>query len=351
MRPSSEDQPADRPSTADITAASQRIDGRAVRTPLLVSEPMSDRAGSTMLIKAEHRQRTGSFKIRGALNKTFALPEGQAAGGVITASSGNHGIGVATAAAARGIPCAVYLPREASAAKVAAIGRLGADIVTVDDTDTAAAEVAARAAARSQGVTYISPYNDPDIIAGQGTIGLEILEDLPGTGVSGADAVVVAVGGGGLISGIATWVTEFSPATAIVGASPRNDQAMAASVAAGAIIDPPASPTYSDGTAGAVEAGAITFPICRDLVSTWMTVTESEIAGAVADMIDDHHELVEGAAGVALAAAARYGADHPGSTVVVVTCGANVSSTALRRMLAQAAEREHDEPRPGGTSR
>lgn len=318
---------------AAIEAAADRIEGHAIRTPLVLSEPLSERTGATIAIKAEHRQRTGSFKLRGALNKTFSLPDELASIGVITASSGNHGIGVATAAASRGIPCTVYLPSGAAPPKKAAIARLGANIVTVDDTDTAMAETAARAASTEQGVTYISPYNDPEIVAGQGTIGLELLADAEAAGLSSIDAVVAAVGGGGLISGIASWVKQHSPETVIVGASAENDQAMAASVAAGRIFEPPATATYSDGTAGAVEADAITFPICSALVDRWLAISEAEIAGAVTDMISDHHELVEGAAGLALAAARRYGQENPGAAIVVVACGANISPDALRRML------------------
>lgn len=318
---------------AEIARAAERIRGHAERTPLIISEPISERCGATVAIKAEHRQRTGSFKLRGALNKTLWLSDAAAVGGIVTASSGNHGIGVATAAAIRDIPCTVYLPSGAAAPKVAAISRLGATIMTVDETDTAYAEVAARAAAIDRELTYISPYNDPQIIAGQGTIGLELLEDAERAGLGSVDAVIASVGGGGLISGIASWVTRNSPTTKMIGASPQNDQAMADSIAAGKIVELPALPTYSDGTAGAVEPEAITFPICAALIDEWIAITEAEIANSVVAMIDDHHELVEGAAGVALAAAERYGAEHPGSTIIVVSCGANLSSATLRRIL------------------
>jgi threonine dehydratase len=319
-----------------VAAAARRVAGRVLRTPLLPAEAMSERTGAEVLIKAEHRQLTGSFKLRGATNIIEALDDDQARIGVITASSGNHGIGTATAARRRGVPCTVYLPRDASPSKVAAIGRLGATIVTVDDPDTAAAERAARAAAVREGRRYVSPYNDPLIVAGQGTVAVEIVEERDGPGRGPVDAVVVAVGGGGLVSGIGTWLADRWPDTLLIGASPANDDAMAASVAAGAIIDIEASPTFSDGTAGGVEPGAITFELCRRLVDRWVTVTEAEIAGAVRAMIDDHHELVEGAAGVALAAAERHAAAHPGSTVVAVSCGANVSSATLARMLDAA---------------
>ncbi len=319
-----------------VAAAARRIGGHAVRTPMIAAHPLSERCGATVLLKAEHRQRTGSFKLRGALNTIFSLGEEEAARGVVTASSGNHGIGAATAAAIRGVECTVYLPSGASTSKVNAIGRLGATIVTVDSTDAVEGELAARRSAADKGLTYISPYNDHRIIAGQGTVGLEIVEDWDAAANGPLDAVVVAVGGGGLISGVATAIKHHLPEVAIIGASPANDPAMIASIEAGRIIEPAASATFSDGTAGAVEAGAITFDLCLELVDHWMTVTEQEIATAVTAMIDDQHELVEGAAGVALAAAQRWGHDHPGANIVVVTCGANVSSDALKAMLAVA---------------
>ncbi len=338
----------DHPSTAGaelvtyetVAAAAGRIEGHAVRTPIVPAHSLSDRCGATVMLKSEHRQRTGSFKLRGALNTIFSLTEDEAARGVVTASSGNHGIGAATAAASRGVDCTVYLPSGASSSKVSAIDRLGASIVTVDSTDAVEGERAARQAAADNGQSYISPYNDHRIIAGQGTVGLEIVEDW-NVEVDGAlDAVVVAVGGGGLISGVATAIKHHLPDVTIVGASPANDPAMVASIEAGRIIEPPASTTFSDGTAGAVEAGSITFGLCVDLVDHWMTVPEQEIATAVTAMIDDQHELVEGAAGVALAAAERWGHEHPATNIVVVTCGANVSSAALRAMLAEAQSPE-----------
>lgn len=328
----------DLPRANDVAAAAERVDGRVVHTPLLAAEAMSRRSGSTVLIKCEHRQATGSFKLRGATNTVQLLDQVEAEIGVVTASSGNHGIGIATAARNRGVPCTVYLPQDASATKMAAIERLGATIVTVDDPDTAAAERGARAAAERDGLSYVSPYNDPRIVAGQGTVAVELVEQFEATNDGrAADAVVVAVGGGGLISGIGTWLAERWPDTELIGASPANDSAMAASVAAGAIIEVDASPTFSDGTAGGVEEGAITFELCRRLVQRWEQVSEAEIAAAVRAMIDDHHELVEGAAGVALAAAERYATGNPGSTVIAVSCGANVTSATLARMLATTA--------------
>lgn len=317
--------------TEDIAGAADRIGPHIERTPLIVSAPMSTRTGSTVAIKAEHLQRTGSFKLRGALNRVLTASPGQ---GIVTASSGNHGIATATAAREAGVACTVFLPTGAAASKVAAIDRLGAEIVTVDSTDAFQAEVAARTAAERDGVVYVSPYNDEAVMAGQGTVGREIDADAAEAGLGRIDAVVVAVGGGGLISGVATWLTEARPGIAVIGASPANDAAMVASIAAGAIIDVEGRPTFSDGTAGGIESDSATFEVCRDRVTEWATVSEVEIADAVAAMIDDHHQLVEGAAGVALAAAERWAGANRGSTVVAVSCGANTTAANLEQMLA-----------------
>ena len=319
---------------AEIEAAAARIEPHVLRTPLLHSDPLSERHGAEIVIKSEHLQLTGSFKVRGSANFVHSLDSDLAAAGVVTASSGNHGIGVSTAAASRGISATIFLPSSASPSKVDQIRRLGAKIVTVDSTDSNVAEDAARAHAAEIGVQYVSPYNHPLIIAGQGTIGKEILED-----GGEVDAVVVSVGGGGLISGIATWIKANSPSTRIIGASALNDRAMAASIVAGSIITPHFEPTFSDGTAGGLEDGSITFDICRELVDEWVDITEEDIATAVTNMIDDHHQLVEGAAGVAIAAATAQAAVAPGSRIVAVSCGANVSSDALGRMITAATKR------------
>ena len=314
-----------------IAAAAERIGPHVDRTPLFRSDPLSERHGAEIVVKAEHLQRTGSFKVRGSANVVHSLDASLAHSGVVTASSGNHGIGVATAAASRGFACTIYLPSGAAPSKVDQIRRLGAQVEFVDDTDTSVAETTARRVAGESGRTYVSPYNDPAIVAGQGTIGKEILED-----GAAPDAVVVAVGGGGLISGIATWIKAHSPATVIVGASAANDRAMAASIDAGRIVEAPAEPTFSDGTAGGLEDDSITFDMCRTLVDEWVDIDEREIALGVATMIDDHHQLVEGSAGMAIAAAVRYADAHPGARIVTVSCGANVGSRRLAEMLRVA---------------
>jgi threonine dehydratase len=318
---------------SDIAAAAACVGPHVHTTSLSVSAPMSERTGSTVAIKAEHTQLTGSFKLRGAINKVLTLDPATRGRGIVAASSGNHGIAVATAARLADCVATIYLPAAASPAKVAEIQRRGGTIVTVGGDDAYQAEVEARAAADRDGLAYISPYNDPAVIAGQGTIGCEILEQADHAGLGPIDAVVVAVGGGGLIAGVGTWLADRSPGTSVVGASPANDAAMIASIEAGRIVDPTAEPTFSDGTAGGIEPHSVTFDLCLDLVDEWLRVPEVAIADAVVAMIDDHHQLVEGAAGVALAAANTYAERNPGSTVVAVSCGANIASSTLARIL------------------
>lgn len=320
-----------------ISVAAERIADHVFRTPLLHSKPLSERHGANVYLKSEHQQRTGSFKVRGSANLVHALSDDEARAGVVTASTGNHGIGVATAAASRGISCTIFLPSNASPSKIADIHRLGATTTLVEATDSSFAEAAARAHAAEHELAYVSPYNDPLIIAGQGTIGKEILEQAAEQELGAVDAAVISVGGGGLISGIATWLKAHSPATRIVGASALNDRAMAASVDAGQIITPEFKPTFSDGTAGGLEDDSITFDICRELIDEWVDVAELNIAQATRNMIDDHHQLVEGAAGVAISAATSWADNNPGSTVVAVLCGANVSSTTMAAMLEMAS--------------
>ncbi len=284
-----------------------------------------------LLLKCEHRQHTGSFKVRGALSALLAAGPERRERGVVTASSGNHGLGVAFALRALGGTGVVFVPEGASPVKVAAIERLGAQ-VRYAGTHTDQAEAAARQFAGEQDRDYISPYNDPDVIAGQGSIGAEIVEQ---AGDQGLDAVVVAVGGGGLVAGVAAAVKSSLPDVRVIGVSPINDAAMAASVRAGRVVPVTALPTFSDGTAGGVEADAITLPLCAELVDDWVLVTEAQIAQALRLVIDTRHELVEGAAAVAVAGALASRDQLRGTRVAVISCGANISATALGRMLSE----------------
>ncbi|GAA2793901.1 pyridoxal-phosphate dependent enzyme [Kribbella solani] len=306
-------------------------------TPFVRYDAFSDELGAELLVKCEHQQRTGSFKARGALAKVLTLTDAQRAAGVITASTGNHGLGVGNALAMLGGHGIVYLPENAAPGKVAALRRLGLEL-RAEGNDTGALELKARAYATDHGLTYVPPYNDPDVIAGQGTIAVEILDQLRTAGgqldTEELDAIVVSVGGGGLISGVAAVLKQALPGIRVYGAQPAVDDAMAASVRAGEIVQVDAQPTLSDGTAGSVEPGSITFGLCRELVDDWVLVEEDAIRAALRLVIDTEHQLIEGSAALAFAAARERRTELAGKRVAVVSCGGNMSSSTLVTALA-----------------
>jgi threonine dehydratase len=311
----------------EVEAAAIRIRPYLRRTYLEPSPVYSARTGANVWFKCENLQHTRSFKARGAVNKVMWLDDAARARGVTTASTGNHGAAVAFALGqldARGI---VFVPTTAHPAKVRMIEALGADVRAVGN-DCVEAETVARQYADEHGMTYISPYNDPQIVGGQGTIGAELAAQL-----DRIDAVFVSLGGGGLISGIAGYLKQALPGVQVIGCSPENSRVMIESVRAGAILDLPSLPTLSDGTAGGVEAGAITFDLCRQLVDSYVTVTEDEIAASLRDFIGAHHMLIEGSAAVAIAAFVRRAEEFARKNVVIVLCGANISLETLCKVL------------------
>lgn len=317
---------------AKTRAVSGRVREHAVVTPLTSWPAAADECGAQILLKCEHQQKTGSFKVRGALAKLLSLNAGQRERGVVAASSGNHGLGVAHALSVLGGTGIICVPEHASPVKVAAIRRYGVE-VRVLGREAAETEHLARLLAAEREMSYVSPYNDLDVIAGQGTVGEEIVRQLEGWPV---DAVVAAVGGGGLISGIGAAIKSALPGVRIIGASPVNDAAMAASVRAGRVVQAVSLPTISDGTAGGVEEGSITLPLCTELVDEWILVEEPEICSALRFLIDTQHQLAEGAAAMAIAAGLKAGHRSGGQAIVVVSCGANISSTVLAEAIASA---------------
>jgi threonine dehydratase len=321
-------------SPAEAAERSERVAPRLREhlplTPLVRYGAFSDELGAEVLVKSEHLQRTGSFKARGSMAKILTLTDEQRDRGVVTASTGNHGLGVGNALATLGGRGLVYLPENASPSKVAALRRLGLDL-HAEGNDSGVLEPKARAYAAEHDLTYVPPYNDPDIIAGQGTVAVEILEQLAGEPL---DAVVVAVGGGGLISGVASVLKKHLPGIRVYGASPVRDDAMAASVRAGEIVQIDAQDTLSDGTAGSVEPGSITFGLCRDLVDDWVLVSEDAISAALRMVIDTEHQLIEGSAAMAFAAARARRTELEGKRVAVVSCGGNISASTLVAALA-----------------
>jgi threonine dehydratase len=293
-------------------------------TTLEHSAFFSSLAGCEVWLKTEHLMPTGSFKVRGAANKIRALGPAARAG-VITASTGNHGQGVARAGALAGVDVTVYVSATAVRSKVAAIEALGAKVVVVDGPPLAS-ELEARRQSELQGKPYVAPYNDIDTMAGQGTIGVELSEQ-----ASDLDAVFVCVGGGGLIGGVGTALRNLSPGTRVVGVWPEASRVMLDSLLAGRIVETPEYETLSDGSAGAVEEGSVTFPVCQEVIDETVTVSEDEIARAMRLMADGERWIIEGSAGVAVAGLLQTAAEYRDKKVAVVLCGRNV---ALATFLA-----------------
>ncbi|TDJ68604.1 MAG: threonine/serine dehydratase [Planctomycetota bacterium] len=311
---------------AEVLAAEVRIAGHVRRTPVESSHFLGAAGKCHAYLKLENFQRTGSFKFRGAMNKLLALAPAERKAGIVAASTGNHGVAVACAADLLGVPAVIFAPETARSTKLEAVRDYGAEVRQVGD-DCLVTESAARAHARDESMTF-SPYNDPEVIAGQGTIGRELEQQL-----ENVDTLFVAVGGGGFVSGIGGYLKAVGRDVRVVACSPRRSAVMHDSLAAGQILDLPSEPTLSDGTAGGVEEGAITFDLCRDVIDDFVLVDEDEIADAVRSIVVHHHMLVEGAAGVAVAAFQKEREGLEGQDVVVVLCGANMDVETLKGLL------------------
>lgn len=311
----------------DIRRAHERIriDGGAVITPLEYSAGLSARAGCSVYLKGEHLQRTGSFKFRGALNSIAALNDNLP---VLAASTGNHGMGVAMAARLHRRPAVIYVPENASKLKLASIEGFGAKLVKVSG-DCLLAETQARAAAEAGEGHFISPYNDPLVMAGQGTIGLELSLQIPEL-----DAVFVSVGGGGLIGGIGTWLKAHMPRTEVVGCWAGHSPVMYRCMNAGRIVDVAEKETLSDATAGGLEQDSITLEVCKQVIDHRILVAEEDIAAAMKLLATHERYMVEGAAALALAALLKNRGRYRDKRVAVVLCGRNI---ALETFLAAVA--------------
>ncbi len=315
-----------------VTAAHKRIAPLVLETPLRRSDYLSRLVNAEVLCKLENVQITGSFKARGAASSLSLLSAAERQRGVVTASSGNHGAAVAAMLSRLGGRGIVYVPTNAPRVKVEAIRAYGVE-VRFHSEDSGECEVAALDYAKSSRLTYVSPYDDPDVIAGQGTIGAEIERQ---TGA--VDHLFVSVGGGGLTSGIAGYLKAGNPKLRVWGVSPLNDHSMRLSAAAGhAVPHFEASITLSDGTAGTVQPGAITIPLCRALVDDWPLVSEDEIASAMRAYIGHENQLIEGAAGVAIAglinAAAREPETFRSTKIALIICGGRIDPEKLITVL------------------
>jgi threonine dehydratase len=309
-----------------VIEASERIKPAVTETPV---EPFSDlapEAGVELFFKLENLQQTGSFKLRGASNKILLLSPDEASRGVIAASNGNHGLGVAAAARRAGISAEVYVSSHVSPSKARRIEEYGARIQRAGD-DPLEAELAARSAAAQQGKVFISPYNDMQVMAGQGTLAVELLRQL-----SGVDALFIAVGGGGLLGGIGAYMKYASPNTEIVGCWPENSRVLYESIKAGSILDFPEQPTLSESTAGGLESGTVTLDVCASVTDRSVLVSENEILDAMKKVRALRGWIIEGAAAVAVAAFLKEAQNYRGKKVAVVICGANVSPEVLSRL-------------------
>jgi threonine dehydratase len=313
----------------EVLQAERRIRPYIRETILEHSIWLSQAGDAQVYCKLENLQHTGSFKARGAMNKILSLPPAELARGAVAASTGNHGAAVARSLKQLNAPGIIFVTEDASPSKVAAIERLGVE-VRHRGNDCVETETLARDYADENQMTYVSPYNDPQIIAGQGTIAVELARQL-----DRIDTVFVSLGGGGLISGIAGYLKSVHPNVRVIGCSPENSQVMIQSVNAGRILITPSLPTLSDGTAGGVEAGAITFELCRHLVDDYVTITEDQIAESLQLFIDKHHMLIEGAAAVAIAAYRMMRERFAGNNVVILICGGNISLETLKKVICR----------------
>jgi len=310
---------------ADIAAAAERIADTLERTPLRLSEWLST-ADSNVFCKLECVQPTSSYKIRGGLNAVIrASDDGSADEQLVTASAGNHGRAMAYAANIYQLPLVVFVPADAPRAKVDAIRRLGADLRPCASYDDA--ERQAKAFARAGGGRFISPYSHPDVIAGAGTVGVELVAQQPAL-----DAVVVPIGGGGLVSGIGIALKALSPSTRIIGVEVAASSPFTKSLAAGHLVRIEVQPSLADGLTGNLDPETVTLDIVRQVVDEIVVVDESDLRAALAGVVTHEHLVIEGAA-AAGPAALLSGKVKPGANVAVVLTGANVDPDVLATVL------------------
>jgi threonine dehydratase len=310
----------------DIRAAQQRLASLVSKTPCAYSESLSTLTGSRVFLKLENLQMTGSFKERGAANLLLQLSADERRRGVVAASAGNHGLAVSFHAARLGVAAVIVMPEWAPLAKVSAARQHGAEVV-LHGENFDEAYVRAREIESSRGLVFVHPFDDPRVIAGQGTIGLELAAQVPGL-----DAVLVPVGGGGLIGGVAAALKAERHPVAVIGVQAQEVAAMTAALSAGERVTVPAATTIADGIA-VRRVGEHTFALARRWVDRLVTVSEEEIANAILLLLEIEKTVVEGAGAVPLAALANRRVALEGKTVALVLSGGNIDVNVIARVI------------------
>ena len=305
----------------DVLAAADRLRGVAHRTPVVTSRTLDARTGARAFLKCENLQRMGAFKFRGAYNRIAQLSDDQRRRGVVAFSSGNHAQGVALAAQLLGVPAVIVMPSDAPAAKLAATREYGAEIVEYDRTSMNRAEIAARIAAE-RGAALVPPYDDPDIVAGQGTVALELLQDVPGL-----DVLLVCTGGGGLLAGCALAAVTLRPGIAVYGVEPEAGDDFAQSLASGERVEIPLPDTIADGQQ-TTSPGELTFPIVQRLCAGILTVSDDELRATMRFAFERLKLVMEPSGASALAALLHAKLGVAGKNVGVIVSGGNVDAIA-----------------------
>ncbi|MFQ5721576.1 MAG: threonine/serine dehydratase [Candidatus Aminicenantales bacterium] len=313
----------------EALAAEKRIKQYIRETPVEYSPYFSKLGNCQVYLKLENLQITRSFKLRGALNKLLSLDRKQLEKGVVAASSGNHGAALAYGLKIFGAKGTIYLPHYTSPTKIECLRNYDIDLIFHGD-DCLQTEKLAIEEAKNKNLTYIPPYNDPQIIGGQATVGIELERQL-----SNIDAVFIPVGGGGLISGIAGYLKSSSNKIRIIGCQPINSCVMYESVKAGRVVEQEIKPTISEGTAGGIEEDSLTFYICRRYVDDFILVSEEEIKEAMKLIISKHSFLVEGAAALSLASWLKAKDQFTNKNVVLIISGAKISFDRLQEIICR----------------
>jgi len=312
-----------------VEEALERIAAHIRRTECRPAPTLSDTIGGEAFLKLENLQHSGSFKLRGVVNKILSLSEEDSQRLLIAASTGNHGAAFAHALQLFGLRGKLFMPKTSAAVKVENMRSTGVPFELVGE-DCVEAEAHAAAFARDNGHVWISPYNDPEVVHGQGTVAVELMDQL-----ENIDAVLAPVGGGGLMAGVAGYLKAVDPSIEVIGCQPVNSCVMYESIKAGEILDIESLPTISDGTAGGIEKGSITFDLCRRYVDDFILLEEEEIFAAMRFLHEEEGVTIEGAAALSTAAVLNQRARFAGRRTALIVSGGRVDETTLAEVLKQ----------------